>query len=542
MQLPSRSARGARRARSILAAATALAGALAVLLPAGQAAADVTIQRGFTGKVETLDPQKASTAEEAAILVDMFDGLVTVDALGRLVPGAAESWTISPDGLVYTFKLREDGIWSNGEALKAADFVASFRRLFDPATGATEDGPLQVIRGAILIKQGLAKPETLGVKALDPLTLEITLEQPTPTFELRLAQPVALPVFVASIKKLGADFGTTGKVVSNGAYRIGAVDRKDGYTLLKNPKFHAADGVAADTVVYRPFAEAEDCLAAFEAKAVMVCSDVPTGDLGKLRAEVGPALQVAPYEGTYFYAFNTAKKPFDDPRVRRALSMAIDREALASEAWSGGMVPAESLVPRDLSARPQAPVAPIAERRQKASALLAEAGFDPKKPGAKPLALTIRVGTGTAHEQTAKLIAEQWKDIGVEAKIVTESNSDHYQRLRDGGDFDIARAGWILDEPDAVDMLTLLLSGNKRFNYARYANAGYDEIVQDAEMELDPALRLKQIADAETVIARDQPFMPLLGYASLSLVSPNLKGWQANVVNVHPSRFLSLAP
>lgn len=542
MQLPSRSARGARRAGSVLTVAISLAAALAAPLPASAATADVTIQRGFTGKVETLDPQKASTAEEAAILADLFDGLVTVDALGRLVPGAAESWTVSPDGLVYTFKLRENGVWSNGEALKAADFVASFRRLFDPETGATEDGPLQVIHGAILIKQGLAKSDTLAVKALDPLTLEITLDQPTPTFLLRLAEPVAMPVFVASIKKLGADFGTTGKVVSNGAYRLGDFDRKDGYTLLKNPKFRGAGNVAIDTVVYRPFAEAEDCLAAFRAKSVMVCSDVPTSDLKALRTEFGSALEIAPYEGTYFYAFNTARKPFDDPRVRRALSMAIDREALAAEAWSGGMVPAESLVPPDLSARPQPPALPIAERREKAEALLAEAGFDPNKPGGKPLTLSIRVGTGTAHEQTAKLIAAQWKRIGVETKIITEGNSDHYQRLRDGGDFEVARAGWILDEPDAVDMLSLLLSGNKRFNYARYDNAGYDEIVQDAEMELDPARRVQRVAEAETVIARDQPFMPLLGYASLALVSPNLRGWQANVVNIHPSRFLSIAP
>lgn len=542
MQLPSRSARGARRAGSAIVGAISFAAVLAVLVSSGQAAADVTIQRGFTGKVETLDPQKAATAGEAAILIDLFDGLVGVDALGRLVPGAAESWTVSPDGLVYTFKLRQDGVWSNGEAVKAADFVASFRRLFDPATGATEDGPLQVIRNAILIKQGLAKPDTLAVKALDPLTLEITLDQPTPTFPLRLAQPVALPVFVASIKKLGADFGTTGKVVSNGAYRVGAFDRKDGYTLLKNPKFRAADGVAADTIVYRPFAEAEDCLAAFRAKEVQVCSDVPTGDIGALRTEFGPALEIAPYQGTYFYAFNTAKKPFDDPRVRRALSMAIDREALASEAWSGGMVAAENLVPGDLSARPPSAVAPIGERREKAATLLAEAGFDPKAPGGKTLKLTIRVGTGTAHEQTAKLVAAQWKDIGVETEILTQSSSDHYQRLRDGGDFDVARAGWILDEPDPVDILSLLLSGNERFNYARYNNAGYDAIVQDAEMETDPARRIQRIAEAETVVARDQPLMPLLGYASLSLVSPDLKGWQANIVNIHPSRFLSLAP
>lgn len=533
------SARAGKRRGSV---PVALSLALAFAALATPALADVVIDRGLVGTVETLDPQRAATFDEATILTDLFEGLVTVDALGRPTPGAAESWTVSPDGLVYTFSLRKDGRWSNGDAVKAADFVASFRRLFDPDTGATEDEALQVIKGAAPIKQGLAKPDTLGVKAVDPQTLEITLEQPTPIFPLLLADPVAMPVNVGSIKKLGANFGTTGKVVSNGPYRLAAADAEDGYVLQKNARFRAAKSIAGDSVVYRPFADAADCVAAFRAAKVETCSDVPTDALADLRSEFGTALRISPFAGTYFYVFDVAKKPFDNADIRRALSMSLDREALARDAWSGGMVPAEHLVPAGLLPEPPASPQSLDERRAAAKKVLEKAGFDPTKPGGVVLKVEIRVGTGAAHEQMARLIAAQWRSIGVDASVVTETNSDHFTRLRDGGDFDVARAGWILDEPDAADILTLFRSDDVRFNYPRYKNADFDNLLDQAAVELEDEKRQALLEKAAEQLEADMPVMPLLGYASLSLVSPKLQGWQPNLINRHPSRYLSLAP
>jgi len=532
---------GSRRRLAALALGAALLALAPILVPA-MAAAEVTLKRGLVGSVETLDPHKAATFAETEILIDLFEGLVTLDALGRPIPGAAESWTVSPDGLVYTFQLRDGARWSNGEQVKASDFVASFRRLFDPATNATEDGPLQVIRNAALIKQGMAKADTLGVAAPDVQTLEITLDQPTPTLPLRLARPAAFPVNVASIKKLGADFGKTGKIVSNGPFRIGAVDAKDGYMLLKNDSFRTAGAIALDGVVYRPFEEAGECVAAFAAAEVASCDDVPVEALAELKAEFGPALRIAPYAGTYYYAFNLSRKPFDDVRIRRALAMAIDRQALAQEAWSGGMVTSDSLVPAGLSLAPADAAEPLGARRDAARKLLAEAGYGGGKPGAKTLTVEIRVGTGAAHEKTARLVAEDWKAIGVEATIVTQTNADHFRRLADRGEFDVARAGWIVDEADPADMLRLLRSDNERFNYSGYDNPAFDSLLDRAAVEADPLRRQTLIAEAEAIVARDEPVVPLLGYASLSLVSPQLKGWQANPINEHPSRFLSLEP
>ncbi len=520
------------RRRQIIAGASLIAVALSFGFEAE--AADV-LKRGLIGPISTLDPQKAATSSEAALLIDLFDGLVIRDAMGRLIPGAAEGWTISPDGLAYTFTLRAGARWSNGDAVKASDFVASFRRLFDPATEATEDGPLQVIVNAGAIKSGFAKPDTLGVSATDDRTLVIRLDKVTPTFLERLAAPAALPVNVSAAKKLATQWNSGAKLVSNGAYVLGTSGARQGYVLAANPRRTGADAPVIGSVVYRPFEDASACLSAYRAAEIDICPDVPTAELRDLKAEFGPALHIAPYAGTYFYAANTTRKPFDDARVRRALSLAVDREALAATAWSGGMLPASELVPPALSPLPQKQEGPIAARRSEARALLADAGYGP----GKPLTLSIRVGSGVAHETTAKIVLADWAAIGVEGRVVTEPEGSHFGALRDGAEFDLAFAGWIVDEPDALDMLELMKSGG-RFNYGRYANADYDALLASADGETDPVRRTETIGKAEEILRKEAPVIPLLSYAALGLVSPKVTGWSDNVLDQHPTRTLGL--
>ncbi|HWJ74578.1 MAG TPA: peptide ABC transporter substrate-binding protein [Kaistia sp.] len=516
-----------------VAAALVLAGTLAP-----PALAATVLKRGLVGPVTILDPQKAATTSETALLLDLFEGLVTRDAAGRIAPGAASSWTVSPDGLTYTFTLRDGARWSNGDVVKAADLVASFRRLFDPATEATEDGPLQTIANAGAVKSGAAKPDTLGVAADDDKTLTIRLDQVTPTFLERLATPVALPVNVAAAKKLGTDYATGAKLVSNGAYMLGTTGARSGYKLTRNPRWNGADTPTIDSVVYRPFDGAASCLTAFRASEVDLCPDVPTENLSDLKAEFGDALRVSPYAGTYFYVVNQRKKPFDDPRIRRALSLAVDRDALAAKAWSGGMLPADALVPAGLAPADPAPATPLAARRDEARGLMAAAGFGPGQP---PLKLAIRVGSGMAHEATAEWVIDDWKTIGVDGHVLSEPDGSHFVALRDGADFDLAWAGWIADEPDALDMLEILKSGG-RFNYGRYANPEFDRLLASADGEMDASRRNADLADASALVATDAPVIPLLSYAALGLVSPKVTGWTDNLVNQHPTRLLGLEP
>ncbi|MBZ9936470.1 peptide ABC transporter substrate-binding protein [Mesorhizobium sp. BR1-1-16] len=514
------------------AAALLLGGTLA---PPAMAA--TVLKRGLVGPVTILDPQKAATTSETALLLDLFEGLVTRDAAGKIAPGVASSWTVSPDGLAYTFTLRDGARWSNGDVVKAADFVASFRRLFDPATEATDDGPLQAIANASAVKSGAAKPDTLGVTANDEKTLTIRLDRVTPTFLERLAAPVALPVNVTAGRKLGTDYASGAKLISNGAYMLGTTGARTGYVLARNPRWNGADTPAIDSVIYRPFDGAASCVTAFRAGEVDICPDVPTENLSDLKAEFGDALHVSPYAGTYFYVVNQRKKPFDDPRIRRALSLAVDRNALAAKAWSGGMLPADDLVPAGLAPTDPAPAPPLAARRDEARSLIAAAGFGPGKP---PLKLAIRVGSGMAHEATADLVIDDWKTIGVDGRVVSETDGSHFAALRDGADFDLAWSGWIADEPNALAMLDILKS-DSRFNYGRYANREFDRLIASADIETDPEKRKAALADADRLVATDAPVIPLLSYAALGLVSPKVKGWTDNLVDQHPSRLLGLA-
>ena len=505
-------------------------------LPAEAASAN-SLVRGYFGPLETLDPQKAATAAETAIVLDLFEGLVTTDASGAPVPGAAQSWTLSADGLSYRFTLRDTARWSNGEAVKAEDFVASFRRLFDPATGATEDDPLLVIKGARRIKSGLAGPETLGVEAPDDRTLVIQLETPTPTFIARLALPAALPVNVAAARRLGTDFVKGDRLVGNGAYRLAAPRGPAGLMLTAEKKSRSDTVPPITTVRWQPFETAADCLAAFRAGTVDICPDAPVEALADLKTDLGSSLRIAPYAGSYFYVFDTRKPPFDDARVRRALSLAVDRDAIATKVWSGGMTAADSLVPPGLRNMAAGEKKPLDARQDEARALLQQAGFGSQKP----LAVSIDAGGGLANEKTAALVAAAWRAIGVDAKVEADDGQRHFTALSEGRSFDVTRSGWIADEADALAMLTVLRS-DSRFNYGRYANPLFDTLTAKAAVETNEALRHADLAGAEAILANDAPIVPLFAYASLNLVSPRVTGFLDNPLDRHPSRTLALSP
>ncbi|MBB5752789.1 peptide ABC transporter substrate-binding protein [Prosthecomicrobium pneumaticum] len=519
------------------AAFLALVAALAMATPALAAEEGPLIRRGVTAEPATFDPQKASSFVETAILSDLFEGLTTFDALGRAVPGAASEWTVSPDGLTYTFTLRDGLRWSNNDRLQAADFVAGFRRLFAADTDSAGAGPLLVIRNADAVRRGTAKPDTLGVTALDETTLEIVLERPTPTLPMRLAAPAAMPVDAAALKKLGAASWEPGKLVSNGPFRLAGKGKDGALQLVRNPRYRAADTVGPRGVTYRFFETGEACGEAFAAGEVELCADAPVEDFAATRARFGAALRVSPYLGTYYYAFDTRRPPLSDVRVRRALSLAIDRPALAADVWQGGMLPAEDFLPPGL-APGSGPEAPIAARRQRARTLLAAAGFGP----GKPLAVTIRVGTGKAHEETAAAVAAQWRTIGVDAKVESEANRRHFERLAAGEPYEVARTGWIAAEPDGVAMLDALRPDDEAVNVSHWKSTAFRQLLGLAARTGDPQQRAQRIRRAAEAVANEAPVIPLLRYSALALVAPQLEGWHATLTDLHPSRYLRLAP
>ncbi|GLS32840.1 oligopeptide transport system substrate-binding protein [Mesorhizobium albiziae] len=501
--------------------------------------AEVVYNRGNSADPESLDPHKTSTVYEAHILRDLFEGLVMQDQKADVIPGAAESWTVSDDGLVYTFKLRSGGVWSDGSPVTAEDFVYSFRRLEDPATGAEYASMLYVIKNGEEVNTGKAKPEEMGVKAIDASTLEITLKAPTPYFLEMLTHQSAYPVNKAAIDKLGADWIKPGNLVSNGAYTLAEFVPNDHIKLTKNAKFHDAANVKIDVVNYIPTEDRSTAMKRFEAGELDSNDDIPTEQMADLKAKFGDQLRIGAYLGTYYYAIKTDKAPWDNPKLRNAISEAIDRDFLAEKVWQNSMIPGYSMVPPGIEGYSPA-LASFAEksqidREEEASKVLAELGYGPDKP----LKMEIRYNTSENHKNTAVAIQEQLKPLGIEVSLLNTDTKTHYGHLEQKGDFDVARAGWIADykDPETFLGISRKASGN---NYSNYNSPAYEAAMDKAAAAGGkPEERLKLLSDAERILIDDVGQIPLLYYSYKNLVSSKLKGFDENVMDVHPTRFVS---
>jgi oligopeptide transport system substrate-binding protein len=518
----------------------AIAAMLALTLSVS-AAAEVVYNRGNDGDPETLDPHKTSAVAEAHILRDLLEGLVVYNAKAEIVPGSAESWTISPDGRTYTFTLRHDARWSNGDQVRAADFVFSYRRIMSPDTGAKYANILYPIVHAERIHKGQAIADELGVRALNERTLEIVLERPTPYFLELLTHQTSLPVHPGSVRRFGNDFVRTGNYVSNGAYVLAENVPNLHVKLTRNPHFHDVKNVQIDTVNYIPSPNLAAAVRRYQAGELDSLSDVPADQIKSLKERFGSQVVLGPYLGTWVLVVNTAKAPFNDVRIRHALSMMVDREFIAEKIWGQTMLPAYSFVPpginnyRDPPVLQYRDVSPI-DREEKAKALLKEAGYGP----GKPLKVEIRYNTTDNNRNTVVALAEQWKPLGVETAFINTDLKTHFAYLRDGGGFDVARYGWIGDYSDPQNFLFLVQSDNKAFNYGRYNNPEYDSLMRRSAAEMDLRKRAEILYEAEDIFLRDLPWIPIMYYGTKNLISPNLQGFHQNLRGVYPTRFLSL--
>jgi oligopeptide transport system substrate-binding protein len=500
--------------------------------------------RGELGDPGSLDPHKATTLIESNILDELFEGLVTLDARGEIIPGTAMSWTVDPGGTIYDFKLRGDAKWSNGDMVVPGDFVFAFQRLMAPRTGAPYANILYTLKNAERINKGELPVEALAVRALDETTLEIALEQPAPYFISQLAHMTAKPLHRKSIEAFGSDFVRPAHMVTNGPFMLKEFTPNDRLVLVKNPYYYDAAHVALDAEIFYSLEDRAAALRRFMADEIQSYDDVPVEQIGFVRSHLAEAFKVTPNLGSYFYAFDTRHKPFDDRKVRQALSMAIDREFLAERIWGGTMDPGYSFVPPGIeSYGAPATVAwkdvdPFG-REDEAKRLLAEAGFG---PGDEKLAVEIRFNNSENHRATAVAIADMWKALGVETRLLATDATTHYAFLREKPTFDIARSGWFADYPDAQNFLFLGQSDNPALNAASFTNKSYDRLMHEAQVEGLPERRRAILHEAEALLLDEQPYLVLLTYRSRNLVSPKLKGFEANVLDNHPGRYISISP
>jgi oligopeptide transport system substrate-binding protein len=497
-----------------------------------------TLNRAGRGEPGSLDPHKANSQYEQALVLDLFEGLLAFDADGQPVPGLADSWAVSPDLRRYVFNLRPNLVWSNGAPLEPDQIVASFRRLLDPKIAAPGAAQMYVIKNARAVNTGAMPPEALGVSAAAG-TIAIELEAPVPYLPSLLAASFAVVVPPQAHENPDA-WTRPGAIVGNGAFTLQEWEPQSHITLVRNERYRDAANVKLARIVYQPAPDTTAALARFRAGDFDMVMEFPSAQTDQLLAELKEEVRLTPALLTYYLALNTRDPKLSDRRVRRALSLAIDRDTLVSKVVRGGALPALSFVPPAAS-NYSPPVldldaAPYEERLREAQRLLAEAGYGPDKP--------LRVAYAhTANQELRRIavvIAAMWKRAGVETSLLNTEGRVHFSNLRQGV-FEVAFVAWLADFNDAANFLTVLESTSLASNYAKYDSPAYDGLLRQAGQTSGQAERAKVLKEAEALMLTDQPIVPLYYGATRNLVSRKVSGWRGNATDIHLSRYLSLA-
>ena len=488
------------------------------------------IRIGNTGEPATLDPHRYNLRLEETILNDLYLGLTTMDAAGNIVPGAALSWEVSSDGLTWTFDLRPNARWSDGEPVTASDFVYSYRRLVNPETASSLAFFMYPIKNAEAINSGTAALNSLGVSAPTTHRLRIQLEKPFPFFAERLLYPTAYPVPPHAIATHGDDWVKPGNMVTNGAFVL-ADWRPQGFVeLVKNQYFHDASNVTLSKVRYIPIQNATTALNRYRAGELDVILDFPPGELRWLRQHMADHVRVSPLLSVMYLVFNLTEPPFDDPRVRKALALAIDRRILTEKVLKSGELVSYGLVPSMVANYPHATtqLPDIALARD----LLTAAGFTQNNP----LKLTLRYISGDENKRVQIAIASMWRSVGVQTSLHHTELSVHFADLRQAN-FQVAQAGWF-GENNPEHYLELLMSDIGDVNYGRYVSPKYDRLIRQAKRTADLETRITLLKGAEIEGLRDFAVIPLYSVMIRSLVDPRILGWRTNPRNVHGVRYL----
>ena len=480
---------------------------------------------------ETLDPRKSTGIPEATVEAQLFEGLTSLDAKNNPVPAMAEKWETSPDGLKYKFFLRPGIKWSNGDPVTAYDFEYAWKTALSPDLGSKYAYQLFYVKNGEAYNKGLTTADKVGVKALDDRTLEVLLEKPTAYFLSLTSFHTLYPVprrVVEANPKWAADPKT---IVGNGPFRITAWTHNSRIELVKNEHYWDAAKVRLPKIDFLLTESASTEIAMFDNNQIDMGENAPPAEYPRLKKE--GRLQITPYIGTYFFAFNVTRAPLDNLKLRKALSLAIDRRAIIDNVTKGEQSVALAWVPPGLSdAQPASDFRvtggdffrdhDIATAKQ----LLAEAGY-PEGRGLPPIELIYN--TNDVHKAIAEAVQEMWrKNLGVN---VTLANQEWkvFINTRSRGGYQIARHGWIGDYADPMTFIDMFdsASGN---NDSQYKNPQYDSLVRLAKSAGNQEIRMKAMHEAERLLLDDAVIAPVYFYTRVTMVKPNVKGYQRSVL------------
>ena len=499
-----------------------------------------SLRRGNGGEPQTLDPALAEDVHAFNILADLYEGLVIEAGDGSLIPGVAERWDISPDGLRYTFHLRQDAAWSNGEPVTASQFVAGIRRVLSPGTTSAYSFLLEPILNYKSVSNGQMSIGELGVRAPDEKTLLIDLHSPAPHFLGVLAMPVAYPQY-SEFEDGSLRYRGPQHFIGNGPYILEEWSIGERIRLVRNAHYRNVADVQIGTVDYWPIVDPNAEMNIYRAGELDITATVPAGAIAGLRESRSAELQVAPSLALYYLAFDLSEPPFDNRLLRQALTMAIDRRALV-EVLGRGEQGAFGLVPPGVAnhdaARYSWQLMSATDRESKARELFSQAGYS----GDQTLQLRLTYDTGDVHEKVALVVSSMWRDVlGADVELEKKEWKYFLATRDDRSAWQVMRFAWTGDYNDASTFTDIFRADNGQ-NLPGYRNEKYDLLLDEAGDMLDLAARAAKMAAAEKLLINDYPIAPLYFYVSKHLVSPDVQNFQQNVLDRHPTQFLQLRP
>lgn len=491
-------------------------------------AVEQVVTHNIGANPQTLDPSHNAEAEGTQILRSISEGLTRTDEKEKAIPGVAESWEVSEDGLTYTFKLR-DSLWTDGEPVVAGDFEYAWKRIVDPATASPNAYQLYYIKNAQQINSGDMAVDELAVKAIDDKTLEVVLESPTPYFAELIALTCYNPVRKDIIEADPEGWTINPETyISNGPFKMTKWAAGDVLTVEKNDQYYDADTVKLAKIDYVMLGETATSFAAFETGEIDYTEKIPSEQLALLQSEGNPDFKITPNIGTYFLVYNTEKEVFKDERVRKALSLAIDRQAIVDNVAKGGQVPAvNGFCPPGLALSTGKDFAETFGTTfygaqadiEEAKKLLAEAGY-PNGEGFPEIEYLHN--TDDVHKAIAEAIQEMWKqNLGINVILRNEELGVFYT-TRSAGDFEVARGGWTGDYADPMTFLDMWLTGTG-LNSARWSNAEYDKLIETSRVSSGED-RDKILLDAHKILMDESPIMPVYYYTKPILMKSTIKG------------------
>ncbi len=529
--------------------------ALLALASAGchkhQTAAAEGVEKGILlvgngGEVQSLDPQMAGGLIDHNPISALYEGLVTLDeATLQPRPGLAEKWEISDDGLTYTFHLRAGLKWSNGEALTTADFLYSFKRAISPSLASEyKDVYFPVVNAEAYARGEVKDFAQVGFAAPDASTLIVHLRRRTQYFLTLLRNNCWYPVYSANVEKYGKPDDRSNPwtrrppLVSNGPFRLVAWRDDRDVEVEKNPNYWDAAHVRLNGIRFFSNESLQGQELAFRAGQLHVTWSLPVSKVPAYRERNPNALRVEPSFETYFVRFNVTRKPFDDPRVRRAFSLAIDRTAIVSKVLNGGQTAAESLTPAGLAG--YVPPTAVLTNEEEAKALLAAAGF----PGGQgfPKVDFLTIGSET-DQLIAEALQQMWrKTLGVDVGISQQEFKIFLQSISNTTlNYALARGRWIPEYPDPLSVLDIM-TGISGINGTGFADKTYDSMLYEADGLPSAATRNAGFAQAETYLLQQSPIAPIYFGTSAFLIHPAVHGWSKSPLGFHNFKDVWLAP